>query len=46
MRDARGVLVTQWGEIDLDRISRSARASGVLEQFEEILALIQTEMEQ
>lgn len=46
LRDARGVLVTQWGEIDLDRIRRGARASGVLDRLEEILAMIQTEMEE
>jgi hypothetical protein len=37
LRDARGVLVTQWGELDLEAVRRVARASDVLEAFEEVL---------
>jgi hypothetical protein len=36
LRDARGVLVTQGGELDLEAIRRGARAAGTLEQFEVI----------
>jgi len=46
LRDVRGVLVTQWGEIDLGGVARSAKASGVLEQFEKILAAVQAEIEE
>ena len=37
LRDARGVLVIQRTELDLEAIRRSARASGVLEQLENLL---------
>jgi hypothetical protein len=37
LRDARGVLMTQWGELDLEAVRRSARASDMLEQFELLL---------
>ena len=37
LRDARGVLVMQWGELDLEAVRRVARASDVLELFEEVL---------
>jgi hypothetical protein len=45
LRDARGVLMTQWGELDLVAVRRSARASGVLEQLEEELAAVQREID-
>lgn len=45
LRDARGVLVTQRDEIDLNAIRRSAEASGTLEQFEEILAVVRDVIE-
>jgi len=37
LRDALGVLVMQWGELNLDLIRRACRASGVLDTFEEIV---------
>jgi len=33
----RGVLMTQWGELDLEAVRRSARAGRVLEQFDLLL---------
>ena len=36
LRDAHGVLITQWGELDLETVRRSARASGLLELFEDL----------
>jgi len=45
LRDARGVLVMQWGELDLEVIRRSARANGVLEQFEALLEAAHWEYE-
>lgn len=44
LRDARGVLVTQWGRLDLEAIRRGARAAGVLDQFEEILEAARREV--
>jgi hypothetical protein len=44
LRDARGVLITQWGELDLETVRRSARASGVLEQLEELTTAVQEEI--
>jgi hypothetical protein len=37
LRDARGVLVMQWGRLDLEMVRRSADVSGVLEAFEQVL---------
>jgi len=45
LRDARGVLVMQWGELDLEVIRHSARANGVLEQFEALLEAAHWEYE-
>ena len=45
LRDARGVLMIQWGELDLEAARHSAHASGVLEQFEELLKDVQRETE-
>jgi len=44
--DAQGVLVIQWGELDLDLVRRRARAAGVLEQFERLLAAAREEVEE
>ncbi len=46
LRDARGVLMMQWGELDLEAVRRSARAGGVLEQFEELLEAARREIEE
>jgi hypothetical protein len=45
LRDARGVLVMQWGELDLEVIRRGARTNGVLEQFEALLEAAHREYE-
>jgi len=44
LRDARGVLITQWEELDLEAVRRSARASGVLEQLEDLAVAVQQEI--
>ena len=46
LRDARGVLMMQWGVLDLEVVRRSARAGGVLEQFEELLEAARREIEE
>jgi len=46
LRDARGVLVTQWGGLDLGTIRDSARESGVSELFENLWQIVQQEMEE
>lgn len=46
LRDARGVLLTQWGELNLQAIRDSARQSGVLEIFEKLYQIVQKEMEE
>ena len=46
LRDARGVLVMQWGELNLGAIRRGARANGVLEQFEALLEAVHRELEE
>jgi hypothetical protein len=45
LRDARGVLITQWGKLNLKAIRRRAKAAGVLDQFEDILAATRREVE-
>jgi hypothetical protein len=45
LRDARGVLVTQWGKLDLEAIRRGARAAGVSNQLEEIVEAARWEVE-
>jgi hypothetical protein len=46
LRDARGVLITQWGELNLEAVRRSARASGVLDQLEELVEAVRQEVEE
>jgi len=46
LRDARGVLVTQWGELDLEAIRDRARESGALELFEKLCQIVRREMEE
>jgi hypothetical protein len=46
LRDARGVLITQWGDLNLEAVRRSARASGVLDQLEELVAAVRQEVEE
>ena len=45
LRDARGVLMTQRGHLDLEAVRRRARASGMLEQFDLLLQAVQQEIE-
>jgi len=45
LRDARSVLMMQWGELDLEVVRRTARASGVLEQFDLLLEAVRQEIE-
>jgi len=46
LRDARGVLLTQWGGLDLGVVRRGARAGGVLGQLEELIAIVQRQVEE
>ena len=46
LRDARGVLITQWGELNLEAVRRSARASGVLDQLEELVEAVRQGVEE
>jgi hypothetical protein len=45
LRDARGILTTQWGRLDLAAIRRQAAAAGVSDAFERALAMAQEEAE-
>jgi hypothetical protein len=45
LRDARGVLVTQWGQLDLVLIRRMVDQRGLLSQFEQIYEAAQQEVE-
>jgi hypothetical protein len=46
LRDARGVLITQWGELNLEVIRGGARANKVLERFEALLEAAGREAEE
>jgi len=46
LRDARGVLITQWGKLNLEAIRCRAQATGVPDQLEDILAAIHREVEE
>ena len=46
LRDARGVLLAQWDDLDLEIMRRSASANDVLEQFEELLEITRREMDE
>ena len=45
LRDARGILATQWGRLDLEAIRRQAAAAGVGEAFDRALAMARQEVE-
>jgi hypothetical protein len=45
LRDARGVLIIKWGDLNLDLIRQTARAAGVLEAFDMILMVARREVE-
>ncbi|MCZ7570125.1 MAG: hypothetical protein M5U01_16280 [Ardenticatenaceae bacterium] len=46
LRDIRGILVMQWGQLDLETVRRMARAADALEQFEELLEAVRREIEE
>jgi hypothetical protein len=46
LRDARGVLVMQWGKLGLEAMRRVARASDVLATFEKVLEAARREVEE
>ena len=50
LRDARGILMMQWGELDLEldleAVRRDARAGRVLEQFDLLLEAVRQEIEE
>jgi hypothetical protein len=45
LRDARGVLVTQWGELDLELIRRMVSQRDLLAQFEQVYEAARQEVE-
>ena len=45
LRDARGVLITQWGELDLATIRRGTRTAGTLDQFADLFEAVRRELE-
>lgn len=45
LRDVRGVLITQREKLNLEAIRRGAQATGVLDQFEDVLAATCREVE-
>ena len=45
LRDARGVLVTQWGQLDLELIRRMVNQRGLLPQFEQVYEAARQEIE-
>jgi len=45
LRDAKGVLVTQWGRLNLDLIRRAATQRDLLPQFEELYEAARQEIE-
>jgi hypothetical protein len=45
LRDARGILLMQWGELDLETIRRSARAAGVLDHLQALLIEVGREIQ-
>jgi hypothetical protein len=45
LRDARGILATQWGRLDLGAIRRRAAAAGVGDSFDRALAIAREEIE-
>jgi hypothetical protein len=45
LRDARGVLVTQWGQLDLQLIRRMVNHRGLLSQFEQVYEAARQEVE-
>ena len=46
LRDARGILATQWGRLDTAAIRRRASAAGVGEAFDRALAMAREEVDE
>jgi len=46
LRDARGVLVTMWGNLDLERVNAEMLMIGMSEQFEKLLSTARREVEE
>ncbi len=46
LRDALGILVVQWGKLDMNRIRRGAQSANVTEDFEQLLELARREVEE
>ncbi len=46
LRDARGVVITQWDTLDMDEIRRRARPVGVLAQFDQVVNAARRELEE
>ena len=46
LRDARGVLIARWGNLNLNAIRRGAQGADVIKQFEEILESARKELNQ
>jgi hypothetical protein len=45
LRDARGILLTQWGRLDLGSIEQWARVTGMEETWQAMLQVVQQEIE-
>ena len=45
LRDVKGVLVTQWGHLNLELIRRAAHQRNLLQQFEQLLEAARREIE-
>ena len=46
LRDVKGVLVTQWGQLNLDLIRRAAGHRDLLDQFEQLYEAARREVEE
>jgi len=46
VRDVQGVLISQWGELNLEAIRRGARAAEMLDRLEELLKIARRETEE
>ncbi|GAB4443756.1 MAG: hypothetical protein Kow0031_26050 [Anaerolineae bacterium] len=46
LRDVKGVLVTQWGSLNLDLIRRAADQRGLLARFEQLYEVAREELEE
>ncbi len=46
LRDVKGVLVTQWGQLKLELIRRAAERRNLLQQFEQLLEAARREIEE